>query len=141
MNTFKLSESGSIQSAFFDKNLEDGSEDKNVWYEAKNGALHKTDRRVVMLASGKLVFADEISQSEIEEAAAQLFQREAWDSLRSKRNKRLLETDYMMLPDAGLSDEQTTMLRIYRQALRDLTKQDGAPWDGGPGIPWPDLPF
>lgn len=60
--------------------------------------------------------------------------------LREERNRRLAETDYLMMRDYPLTDEEDRALVSYRQALRDLPAQDGAPWDGGEGeTPWPVL--
>ena len=45
------------------------------------------------------------------------------------------------MPDYPLSDDQRTILQVYRQALRDLPSQEGAPWDGGAeDTPWPEIP-
>ena len=41
---------------------------------------------------------------------------ENWQALRSIRNEKLAETDYLALSDVVMSDE----MRAYRQALRDL---------------------
>ena len=62
-------------------------------------------------------------------------------SLRAERDSRLDATDYLLMPDYPLSDEQRAVVQAYRQALRDLPAQPGAPWDGGgEGTPWPELP-
>ena len=67
---------------------------------------------------------------------AELFQQ-----LRAERDRRLTATDYLLMPDYPLSDDQRTILQVYRQALRDLPAQEGAPWDGGGDeTPWPELP-
>lgn len=64
-----------------------------------------------------------------------------FERLRSERDQRLAATDYLLMPDYPLSDDQRTILQVYRQALRDLPSQEGAPWDGGgESTPWPDLP-
>jgi len=73
------------------------------------------------------------TQAEIEaEREAQ-----AWASLREERNRRLAETDWIMLPDApvpvGTTREQW---QAYRQALRDVPQQPGAPYD----VVWPEPP-
>lgn len=61
--------------------------------------------------------------------------------LRAARDIRLAATDYLMLPDSPLADGQKAALTLYRQALRDLPAQEGAPWDGGgEATPWPVLP-
>ena len=57
--------------------------------------------------------------------------REGFERLRSERDQRLAATDYLLMPDYPLSDDQRTILQVYRQALRDLPSQEGAPWDGG----------
>lgn len=62
---------------------------------------------------------------------------QAWVSLRAERNRRLSETDWIMLPDApcpaGTTREQW---QAYRQALRDVPQQPGAPYD----VTWPEPP-
>jgi len=64
-------------------------------------------------------------QAEKEGAAAQ--------AVRIKRDKLIAATDYYMLPDAP---EAPTGLAEYRQALRDITEQEGFPFD----IEWPIKP-
>lgn len=67
---------------------------------------------------------------------AELFAR-----LRAERDRRLALTDYAMMPDYPLTSEQKVAVTIYRQALRDLPQEEGAPWDGGGELtPWPVMP-
>lgn len=67
---------------------------------------------------------------------AELFQQ-----LRAERDRRLSATDYLLMPDYPLNDTLKGAVQHYRQALRDLPAQDGAPWDGGEKeTPWPELP-
>lgn len=67
---------------------------------------------------------------------AELFQR-----LRAERDSRLTATDYLLMPDYPISDDQRAVVQAYRQALRDLPAQSGAPWDGGgEATPWPEIP-
>ena len=54
-------------------------------------------------------------------------------SQRAERNRRIAECDWTQLPD---SKTDKTAWATYRQALRDLTKQSGFPWD----IDWPAAP-
>ena len=49
--------------------------------------------------------------------------------VREKRNKLIAETDYIMLTDYTLSLEKQQAYADYRQALRDITEQDGFPFD------------
>lgn len=64
-----------------------------------------------------------------------------FERLRAERDSRLSATDYLLMPDYPLSEGQRTVLQSYRQALRDLPSQEGAPWDGGgEETPWPEIP-
>lgn len=64
-----------------------------------------------------------------------------FERLRAERDRRLAETDYLLMPDYPLSEGQRTVLQVYRQALRDLPSQEDAPWDGGgEETPWPEIP-
>ena len=58
--------------------------------------------------------------------------------VRTKRNTLLVESDVMVLPDrwAVMTSEQQAEWAIYRQALRDISNQDGFPWS----INWPTIP-
>ena len=53
-------------------------------------------------------------------------------NVRIKRNQLLAQTDYMALSDTNL----TTEWAEYRQALRDVTDQEGFPF----GVVWPVKP-
>jgi hypothetical protein len=54
-------------------------------------------------------------------------------SIRAERNRKLSESDWTQLADAPVNREAWL---AYRQALRDLTAQDGFPFE----ITWPELP-
>ena len=56
--------------------------------------------------------------------------------LRFERNRRLNDTDYLMQPDYPISEETRTSLKAYRQALRDITSQEGFPKE----VVWPEKP-
>ena len=66
------------------------------------------------------------NQKELEEAAI------------AKRNQLLLESDWTEFParQATMTDAQKAGWAVYRQALRDLTTQQGFPWDPE----WPTTP-
>lgn len=67
---------------------------------------------------------------------AELFQQ-----LRTERDRRLTATDYLLMQDYPLDNPLKEAVQLYRQALRDLPAQEGAPWDGGgEATPWPELP-
>ena len=66
---------------------------------------------------------------------------ELFQQLRALRDRRLAATDFLLMPDYPISGEQRAVVQAYRQALRDLPAQEGAPWDGGgEATPWPELP-
>lgn len=55
------------------------------------------------------------------------------ESVRTKRDKLLAETDWTQVADAPVDQEAWA---TYRQALRDIPAQAGFPWT----ITWPDQP-
>lgn len=64
-----------------------------------------------------------------------------FERLRAERGRRIAATDYLIMPDYPLNDSYRRMVEYYRQALRDLPTQEGAPWDGGgEATPWPAMP-
>ena len=64
---------------------------------------------------------------------------EAEGFMKECRNKFLAETDYLLMSDYPLSEENRRELEAYRQALRDLPSLEGAPWLNQP-VPWPEKP-
>lgn len=68
-------------------------------------------------------------------------EQEKFILLRRMRDGKIAATDYLIMPDYPLPEEKKAGVLAYRQALRDLPAQPGAPWDGGgEGTPWPELP-
>lgn len=66
---------------------------------------------------------------------------ERFQMLRSARDAKIAETDYLVLSDYPVDSSARTSVLAYRAALRDLPAQDGAPWDGGGELtPWPVKP-
>ena len=61
--------------------------------------------------------------------------------VRAERDRRIAETDYLVMSDYPLSQEKLEEIKVYRQALRDLPQQPGFPWGGpdDPACPWPYL--
>lgn len=57
-------------------------------------------------------------------------------NVRGIRDVKLSETDYLVVPDYPISEENLTEVKAYRQALRDITEQVGFPKD----VIWPDVP-
>ena len=61
-----------------------------------------------------------------------------WGRLRMYRDAKLNATDFYIMPDYPIDADTLAKVQAYRQALRDLPTQDGAPWNDGT-IPWPVL--
>ena len=94
----------------------------------------EVDYEVVRGYDGKLYNADEAPVKPQEQIV-----EEAFFNLRSERNNRLAETDYMLLPNYPIEKENLDAMKVYRQALRDLPQEKGAPWIDSE-IPWPVEP-
>lgn len=83
-----------------------------------------------------------------EEAAAEAARLAEYNStaaraarLRTERDARLVATDKYLLADYPISPEELVTIKAYRQFLRDLPAQEGAPFDGGGELtPWPHMP-
>lgn len=58
------------------------------------------------------------------------------EAIRNKRNSLIGETDYYLMPDYPSNPQNLEELKVYRQALRDIPKQEGFPRD----VRWPDAP-
>lgn len=69
----------------------------------------------------------EIPAPTAEEVAAQV---------RAQRDAMIAETDYLMMSDYPISDEDKALVETYRQALRDIPEQEGFPSN----VQWPVAP-
>lgn len=58
------------------------------------------------------------------------------EAVRDKRDNLIGETDYYLMPDYPSNPQNLEELKVYRQALRDVPKQEGFPRD----VHWPDVP-
>lgn len=58
------------------------------------------------------------------------------ENARSERDRRIAETDYYMMSDYPSDPNNIEKMKAYRQALRDITKQEGFPSK----FTWPDVP-
>lgn len=64
--------------------------------------------------------------------------------LKLMKDDILQKTDYLVLPDVAMEFAPNILQLIYkyRKMVREIAKQDGAPWDGGgPKTPWPKPPI
>jgi hypothetical protein len=72
-----------------------------------------------------------VSDASAEEIAERLQSKEA--EVRQQRNELLSACDWTQLPDSPADHE---VWATYRQELRDVTAQEGFPWD----VVWPEMP-
>lgn len=56
--------------------------------------------------------------------------------VRAARDRKITKTDYYMMSDYPSNPQNLEELKVYRQALRDVPKQEGFPRD----VRWPDVP-
>lgn len=56
--------------------------------------------------------------------------------VRKRRDEALAACDYLIMPDYPITAEQRAEWETYRQALRDITEQEGFPLD----VTWPEKP-
>lgn len=61
---------------------------------------------------------------------------EAKQSVRSKRDRLIADTDYLLTPDYPISPDELEVVKAYRTSLRDVPQQEGFPYD----VVWPELP-
>ena len=55
---------------------------------------------------------------------------------RTERDRKIAKTDYYMMSDYPSNPQNLEELKVYRQALRDVPKQEGFPRD----VRWPGVP-
>jgi len=88
------------------------------------------DPYVQTLSAGTPVLRD--GQWQVDYTATNIPEAEAEEVIRNARHEMLYATDWMALSDVTMSDEMTA----YRQALRDITEQEGFPF----AVVWPTKP-
>jgi len=84
-----------------------------------------------MLVDGQWLQTWQVTAASAEEIAERLQSKEA--EVRQQRNELLSTCDWTQLPDSPANHEAWA---TYRQELRDVTAQEGFPWD----ITWPEAP-
>ena len=57
-------------------------------------------------------------------------------SVRTQRDSLLAQTDYLLMPDYPITEENLVEIKAYRQALRDIPEQEGFPEN----VIWPVVP-
>ena len=61
---------------------------------------------------------------------------ETEEEVRSKRDRLIADTDYLLMNDYPVSSEDLESVKAYRQALRDVPQHDGFPYE----VVWPEKP-
>lgn len=56
-------------------------------------------------------------------------------TVREERNARLRDSDWSLMVDSPLTEEDKSKFKVYRQALRDISLQPEFPWV----VTWPTL--
>lgn len=126
----------------------DGAQSGHIeWTDDYNMALDDSlyDEEVApyvrLWEAEKTRLAAEAEAAEVARLAEYNSESARYARLRVERDRRVAATDYLVMPDYPLDDEVRASVSAYRQALRDLPAQAGAPWDGGgEATPWPDMP-
>jgi uncharacterized protein (DUF1330 family) len=103
-------------------------------YVARNGVVQDAKGNWVQAWVVVDMFKDDAEGTKAEKEAAYQagLDAEAAKAVRSQRDSLLAATDWMALSDVTLSAEMAT----YRQALRDITAQEGFPHS----VNWPAKP-
>jgi hypothetical protein len=83
------------------------------------------------LVDGQWLQTWQVTAASAEEIAERLQNKEA--EVRQQRNELLSTCDWTQLPDSPADHEAWA---TYRQELRDVTAQEGFPWD----VVWPETP-
>lgn len=96
---------------------------------------HTINLERTAIRSGDHWFEEWISTPATPEQIAERTAARAND-IRSERNKRLVNCDWIQLADTPLTPEEKSEWATYRQELRDVSAQTGFPWE----IVWPVAP-
>jgi len=65
-----------------------------------------------------------------------VWDNEQWNVIRSKRDKLLKESDWKILPDSPLTEQERLDWETYRQDLRDIPQDYTDPFN----VTWPTEP-
>jgi hypothetical protein len=97
-------------------------------YNPANQSLNQLNPTLV---DGEWLQTWQVTAASAEEIAERLQLKEA--EARQQRNELLSACDWTQLPDSPADHEAWA---TYRQELRDVTAQEGFPWD----VTWPEAP-
>ena len=116
--------------------------DKHVEFESSYRELTDSDFNTYVMPY-ILLFKEAEEDIRKQEVAQQNDPIFCAKQIREKRDYLISQTDFMLMQDYPLSDEDKKNMEVYRQALRDITKDPSFPWTGTPvdNIPWPKNPL
>lgn len=116
--------------------------DKHVEFETSYRELTDKDFNVFVMPY-ILLFKEAEEDARKQEVAQQNDPIFCAQQIREKRDYLISQTDFMLMLDYPLSAEDKKNMEVYRQALRDITKDPSFPWTGTPveNIPWPKNPL
>ena len=97
-------------------------------------AIFKAERKVFAKCESEKDWAKH--SVEVREVEQVLTEEQLARQARFQRDYLLKACDYYVMPDYPSTEECLVEVKAYRQALRDVTKQDGFPFD----IEWPVKP-
>ena len=97
-------------------------------------AIFQTERKVF----SKCVTADDWAKHnvEVKEVTPVVTEEQMARQVRFQRDRLLSACDYYVMPDYPYSEHGLIEVKAYRQALRDITKQEGFPIE----VVWPEKP-
>jgi len=108
-------------------------------YSQRDGAVEVNGQWFTHYIAGP-VFTDYTDDKGVVHTAAEQYEAYCFTkdeaqakAIRDDRNKRLSDCDWTQLPDSPYDHE---VWATYRQELRDVTAQEGFPWD----VTWPEAP-
>lgn len=108
-----------------------------VWKNEADGSLHDDMNGDALLMPG---WPTGMTQLTDEAAHAAQYPAPTTEQLaaaaRLDRDKRIMGTDYLVMPDYPIDAAKLTTVKTYRQALRDISLQPGFPKQ----IDWPVRP-
>ena len=128
-SNFTIEENGNGKSivSFFDNVVtnEESNEDEeytstNYTYDVYTIELRSRDNLEEEIEANYDQWLEFVKNKDYEETAKEV---------RAKRDKLLADTDWTQCADTALSDEEVEEYRTYRQELRDITDQEGFPYD------------
>ena len=100
-------------------------------YSQRSGVEQLDGKWYTKYIAGPVFTDGETTAAEQEAAYKAMKDAEQAKSVRDDRTKRLSDSDWTQIAD---STADKAAWATYRQALRDVTKQDGFPW----AITWPN---